>query len=143
MPCLAMAGRARPATSAFGAEDAGRMPRPDGAPGRMRAPVSIDGGMLRMTDRMGPIVAPSMNFGHLRLVVADGRRWRDLRAPAPGRRLGPAARPVRCQSGDPADRPRGRGMTIPSSAFARAPPFAQGYVKDIRPRWALAEAGLP
>ncbi len=33
-------------------------------------------------------------------------------------------------------------MTITISSFAWVPPFAQGYVKDIRPRWALAEAGL-
>lgn len=33
-------------------------------------------------------------------------------------------------------------MTITISAFAWVPPFAQGYVKDLRPRWALAEAGL-
>lgn len=33
-------------------------------------------------------------------------------------------------------------MTILISAFAWVPPFAQGYVKDLRPRWALAEAGL-
>jgi glutathione S-transferase len=33
-------------------------------------------------------------------------------------------------------------MTILISAFAWVPEFAQGYVKDIRPRWALAEAGL-
>ena len=33
-------------------------------------------------------------------------------------------------------------MTILISAFAWVPPFAQGYVKDIRPRWALAEAGI-
>lgn len=33
-------------------------------------------------------------------------------------------------------------MTIEISAFAWVPPFAQGYVKDLRPRWALAEAGL-
>jgi len=33
-------------------------------------------------------------------------------------------------------------MTVEISAFAWVPPFAQGYVKDIRPRWALAEAGL-
>lgn len=33
-------------------------------------------------------------------------------------------------------------MTIEISGFAWVPPFAQGYVKDIRPRWALAEAGL-
>ncbi len=34
-------------------------------------------------------------------------------------------------------------MTITISCFAWVPPFAQGYVKDLRPRWALAEAGLP
>lgn len=33
-------------------------------------------------------------------------------------------------------------MSIEISSFAWVPPFAQGYVKDIRPRWALAEAGL-
>lgn len=33
-------------------------------------------------------------------------------------------------------------MSIEISVFAWVPPFAQGYVKDIRPRWALAEAGL-
>lgn len=33
-------------------------------------------------------------------------------------------------------------MSIEISGFAWVPPFAQGYVKDIRPRWALAEAGL-
>ncbi len=34
-------------------------------------------------------------------------------------------------------------MTIEISAFAWVPPVAQGYVKDLRPRWALEEAGLP
>lgn len=33
-------------------------------------------------------------------------------------------------------------MTITISSFAWVPLFAQGYVKDIRPRWALAEAGF-
>ncbi len=33
-------------------------------------------------------------------------------------------------------------MSIEFSAFAWVPPFAQGYVKDMRPRWALAEAGM-
>jgi glutathione S-transferase len=28
-------------------------------------------------------------------------------------------------------------------AFAAVPPFAQGLVRDLRPRWALEEAGLP
>jgi glutathione S-transferase len=29
------------------------------------------------------------------------------------------------------------------TAFAWVPPFAQGLVRDLRPRWALEEAGLP
>ena len=33
-------------------------------------------------------------------------------------------------------------MTIEVSAFRWVPPFAQGYVKDLRVRWALEEAGL-
>ena len=34
-------------------------------------------------------------------------------------------------------------MTIRLSAFRWVPPFAQGYVRDLRVRWALEEAGLP
>lgn len=34
-------------------------------------------------------------------------------------------------------------MTIEVSAFAWAPPFAQGLVRDLRVRWALEEVGLP
>ncbi len=34
-------------------------------------------------------------------------------------------------------------MTIQISAFKWVPPFAEGYVKDLRIRWALEEAGLP
>jgi glutathione S-transferase len=34
-------------------------------------------------------------------------------------------------------------MTIQVSAFCWVPPFAQGYVRDLRVRWALEEAGLP
>jgi glutathione S-transferase len=34
-------------------------------------------------------------------------------------------------------------MTIRLSAFRWVPPFAQGYVRDLRIRWALEEAGLP
>ena len=29
------------------------------------------------------------------------------------------------------------------SAFKWVPPFAQGYVRDLRARWALEEAGVP
>ncbi len=34
-------------------------------------------------------------------------------------------------------------MTIEIAAFRWVPAFAQGYVKDLRVRWALEEAGLP
>ncbi|MBS0408892.1 MAG: glutathione S-transferase family protein [Proteobacteria bacterium] len=34
-------------------------------------------------------------------------------------------------------------MSIVLSAYKWVPPFAQGYVKDLRVRWALEEAGLP
>lgn len=34
-------------------------------------------------------------------------------------------------------------MTIQLTAFRWVPPFAQGYVKDLRVRWALEEAGWP
>jgi glutathione S-transferase len=34
-------------------------------------------------------------------------------------------------------------VTIQLSAFRWVPSFAQGYVKDLRVRWALEEAGLP
>ncbi len=80
IPYLAMGGRASEAcdfyADAFAAEDAGRMPRPNGEPGLMHAQVSINGGMLMLTDHMGDGPAPSANFGHLQLVVSDGRtRW--------------------------------------------------------------------
>jgi glutathione S-transferase len=34
-------------------------------------------------------------------------------------------------------------MTIEVAAFRWVPAFAQGYVKDLRVRWALEEAGIP
>jgi len=34
-------------------------------------------------------------------------------------------------------------MTAAVTAFAWVPPFAQGFVRDLRVRWALEEAGLP
>ena len=34
-------------------------------------------------------------------------------------------------------------MNIQVTAFRWVPPFAQGYVRDLRVRWALEEAGLP
>jgi glutathione S-transferase len=33
-------------------------------------------------------------------------------------------------------------MTIQVSAFRWVPAFAQGYVRDLRVRWALEEAGF-
>jgi len=90
IPYLAMAGRAAAACDfyarAFAATDIGRMPMPDGAPGLMHAQVAINGGALMMTDHgmMDPGgAAPSYGFGHLQLVVADGRAWWD-RAVAAG-----------------------------------------------------------
>lgn len=81
IPYLAMNGRAGEACDfyarAFGAEDTGRMPNPEGQPGLMHAQLLINGGTLMLTDHMGEGAAPSPNFGHLQLVVADGRAWWD------------------------------------------------------------------
>lgn len=81
IPYLAMNGQAGAACDfyfrAFGAEEAGRMPRPEGQPGLMHAQVTINGGTLMMTDHMGDGPAPSANFGHLQLVVAEGQVWWD------------------------------------------------------------------
>lgn len=86
IPYLAMGGRAADACDfyarAFAARDIGRMPMPDGAPGLIHAQVAINGGALMMTDHGGD-AAPSYGFGHLQLVVADGRTWWD-RAVAAG-----------------------------------------------------------
>lgn len=84
LPYIAMAGRTAEAMDfyarAFGAEDIGRMPFPDGQPGLMHAQVLINGGALMMTDStMNPGGVENQeiqpNFGHLQLVVADGRAW--------------------------------------------------------------------
>lgn len=87
IPYLAFDGRAGEACDfygrAFAAEDRGRMPRSDGRSGLMHAQVSINGGMLMLTDCTGDGPAPSTSFGHLQLVVADGRAWWD-RAVAAG-----------------------------------------------------------
>ena len=87
IPYLAMAGRAAGACEfyarAFAAEDLGRMPMPEGAPGLLHAQVAINGGTLMMTDHGGADALPSYAFGHLQLVVADGRAWWD-RAVAAG-----------------------------------------------------------
>ena len=86
IPYLAMAGRAAEACEfyarAFAADRIERLPMPDGAPGLMHAQLVINGGTLMMTDH-GDGTAPSYGFGHLQLVVADGRAWWD-RAVAAG-----------------------------------------------------------
>jgi PhnB protein len=87
IPYLAMGGQTAAACDfyirAFGAEDAGRMPRPDGEPGLMHAQLRLNGGMLMMTDHMGTGTAPAAGFGHLQLEVPDARAWWD-RAVAAG-----------------------------------------------------------
>jgi glutathione S-transferase len=40
-------------------------------------------------------------------------------------------------------KPKRRTNMITVSAFRWVPPFAQGFVRDLRVRWALEEAGLP
>ena len=86
IPYLARAGRAAAACDfyarAFAATDMGRMPMPDGAPGLMHAQLGINGGALMMTDHGGD-TPPATGFGHLQLVVDDGRAWWD-RAVAAG-----------------------------------------------------------
>ena len=86
LPYIAMAGRTAEAMDfyarAFAAEDIGRMPFTDGSPGLMHAQVLINGGALMMTDStMNPggvaNTAIQHDFGHLQLVVADGRAWWD------------------------------------------------------------------
>ncbi len=87
IPYLAMNGRADDACDfymrAFAAEDAGRMPRPEGQHRLMHPQVSIHGGMPVLTDHMSDEPARPTTFGHLQLVVADGRFWWD-RAVAAG-----------------------------------------------------------
>lgn len=81
IPYLAMSGRAGEACDfyarAFGAEDRGRMPAPEGQTGLMHAQVLINDGMLMLTDHMGEGTSQPTSFGHLQLVVADGRAWWD------------------------------------------------------------------
>lgn len=87
IPYLAMAGRTDEACDfyarAFGASDIDRLPMPEDAPGLMHAQIVINGGCLMMTDHGGDGTAPSTSFGHLQLVVGDGRTWWD-RAVAAG-----------------------------------------------------------
>ena len=35
-----------------------------------------------------------------------------------------------------------QSATIEITAFAWVPPFAEGFVRDLRPRWACEEMGL-
>ncbi len=84
IPYIAMAGRTAEAMEfyarAFGANDIGRMPFPDGSPGVMHGQVLINGGTLMMTDNVmnpggPPNTAIQASFGHLQLIVKDGRQW--------------------------------------------------------------------
>ena len=76
IPYLVMSGQGNAAMdfyiAAFEGVDLGRMPLPDRPEALMHGQVSINGGCLMLTDHMGPD-APSFNFGHLQLVVADGK----------------------------------------------------------------------
>lgn len=86
LPYLFMAGRTAEAMDffvrAFGAEDIGRLPFPDGSPGLMHGQVLSKGGALMMTDSgMNPggpeRTAIESGVGHLQLVVDEGRHWWD------------------------------------------------------------------
>ncbi|WP_145105982.1 VOC family protein [Cereibacter sediminicola] len=94
IPYLSMGGRGAEAcdfwSRAFGAEDFGRMPMPDGQPGLMHAQIAINGGALMLTDHGGS--GPAPGFGHLQLVVEDGRGWWDRAVEAGCRILAPYER---------------------------------------------------
>ncbi|MCG6122247.1 MAG: glyoxalase/bleomycin resistance/extradiol dioxygenase family protein [Microvirga sp.] len=96
VPYLAMAGRSGEACDfyvrAFAATEMGRMPMPDGAAGLMHAQIGVNGGCLMMTDHVGGGPAPSTNFGHLQLVVEDGRAWWDRAVAAGCKTLAPYER---------------------------------------------------
>ena len=87
IPYLALAGRTAEACDfyarAFAAQEFGRMNMPDGTPGLIHAQLAINGGALMMTDGGCDGPRASYGFGHLQLVVADGRAWWD-RAVAAG-----------------------------------------------------------
>lgn len=82
-PYLAMAGQTAAACDfyvrAFGANEIGRYPFPDGQPGLMHAQLEINGGCLCMTDctTMSDTkgTPSSKRFGHLQLELAEGRSW--------------------------------------------------------------------
>src|SRR6185437_15860640 len=66
------------------------------------------------------------------------RRRRIAPQPRPGLEAG--ARRLRCVR----RHDEGPAMSAPVVyAFKWVPPFAQGFVRDLRVRWALEEAGLP
>ena len=101
IPYLAMAGRAADACDfyvrAFGATELGRMPFPDGSPGLIHAQLEINRGALMMTDHSecgdgSDKAAQKGCFGHLQLVVADGRAWWDRAVDAGCRVLAPYER---------------------------------------------------
>ena len=81
IPYLSLAGRAAEALDfyalAFGAEVLDRMPDPVQPDRLMHCTAVIHGRAMMMTDFGDGDAAPARNFGHLQLVVADGRGWWD------------------------------------------------------------------
>jgi PhnB protein len=76
IPYLAMSGRGNAAMDfyalAFGGMDLGRLPLPDRPEALMHGQIAINGGCLMLTDHMGD-AQPGFSFGHLQLVMEDGR----------------------------------------------------------------------
>jgi PhnB protein len=87
IPYLSMDGRAAEALGfyarAFGGAELDRMPDPQNPDRVMHCTSVINGRALMMTDFVSGDRPPGRNFGHLQLVVADGRGWWD-RAVAAG-----------------------------------------------------------
>lgn len=81
IPYLSLAGRAAESLEfyarAFGAAELDRMPDPAQPDRLMHCTTVIHGRALMMTDFVDGDAAPARNFGHLQLVVADGRGWWD------------------------------------------------------------------
>lgn len=85
IPYLAMGGRAGEAIDfykrALGATEIARIPMPDDQPGLMHGQVVINGGPLMLSDGTGggkgDAPARMARFGHLQLIVANGRDWWD------------------------------------------------------------------
>ncbi len=81
IPYLSMAGRAAEAlefyAGAFGGTELERMADPQDPDKLMHCSTVIHGRALMMTDYVAGDGPPARNFGHLQLIVADGRFWWD------------------------------------------------------------------